>query len=396
GYSIVATEKDLAGEVVDVIARHSQTQEVVVFKCGPSNVKKVIGYLERPNTSFWTLDSENRLFTFKRGPNWDSFMSYHKGQQTQPQAAQAETEVQQSTAPQMTEPEPEEPEIKPVESFETQTPAEVIAETEQAQKEPESEAPELSPEPEEEPKIEEPSPTPELEEKPKTEPEIRVEDTPEVPKESPEDDESCDESEDEEEKSQKGAVFTIGNRKLPRILMKEDVAQMIKISKPMPRDSILIQCMYFLGMTNSEVQNMVVKDIDFTSDRIKISEGKNRRDRILPLPAELSQDLKSYLGVRTDGYVIRGRDKKAKRISDRHIRRLVKAYAKEADVRNWEGIHPHTLRHSYATHLLDEGTPIETVQNILGHERLETTAIYSHARNTRELQDKINGAFEGN
>ncbi len=354
GYDIVATDKDLAGEVMDVVARKDGTVDVVVMKCGPATVKKVIGYLERSNTMMWILDQQYRLFMFKRGPNWDSFMSYHKEQQ------------EASHEP---EPEPEEPEIKPLESYETQTPAEVIAEAEREQK------------------------------KPVPEPEIRVEDEPETPSEPepapPEEEPSHDEddTEDEEERSRRGAVFTIGNRKLPRILKKEDVAQMIKISKPIPRDTILIQCMYFLGMTNGEVQNLKVEDIDFANNKVRVSEGKNRRDRILPIPAELARELKSYIGARSEGYLIRGRDKKAKRISDRHIRRLVKAYAKEADVRNWEGIHPHTLRHSYATHLLDEGTPIETVQNVLGHERLETTAIYSHARNTRELQEHVNGAI---
>ncbi len=350
GYDIVATDKDLAGEVVDVIAKKPDSEEVVVMKCGPALPKKMLGYLERPGTEMWIMDPMYRLFMFRRGPNWDSFMKYHREQRDGAAAA-----------PEL---EPEEPEIKPVETFETQTAADVIAGAENLQ-------------PKEEPETAEPSPEPEKEEEPEMKQEIRVEEEPEEPPES----------------AGKGAVFTVGNRKIPRILGKEEVAQMLKISKPVPRDSILLQCMYFLGMTNSEVQNLSAEDLDFDNNKVRISEGRNRRDRILPLPAELSQELKSYLGARTSGYVIRGRDKKGKRISDRHIRRLVKAYAKEASVRNWEGIHPHTLRHSYATHLLDEGTPIETVQGILGHERLETTAIYSQARNTRELQEKVNGAL---
>jgi hypothetical protein len=404
GYDIVATDKDLAGDVMDIIARKPESGEVVVMKCGPAFPKKMLGYLERPGTEMWILDPQYRLFMFRRGQNWDSFMAYHKEQQEGPQEAAPgtgpEPEPQPEPAP---EPEPQpvsdEPEIRPVETFETQTAADVIAQAESAGKAPEPEAPETSavqtdlqrhdmevPEPE----IERSSLIHEPEEKPAPEPEIRVEE----PGESPEDDdEGSDEAETEDERAQHGAVFTVGNRKLPRILHKEEVAEMLRISRPVQRDSILLQCMYFLGMTNSEVQNLRVEDIDFASGKIKISEGKNRRDRILPVPAELSQALKAFMGARDSGYVIRGRDKKAKRISDRHIRRLVKAYAKEANVRNWEDIHPHTLRHSYATHLLDEGTPIETVQGILGHERLETTAIYSHARNTRELQEQVNGAL---
>jgi len=71
GYDIVATDKDLAGEVMDIIARKPDSNEVVVMKCGPAMVKKLLGYLERPDTSIWILDGQYRLFMFSRGPNWD-------------------------------------------------------------------------------------------------------------------------------------------------------------------------------------------------------------------------------------------------------------------------------------------------------------------------------------
>jgi site-specific recombinase XerD len=166
----------------------------------------------------------------------------------------------------------------------------------------------------------------------------------------------------------------------------------MRISKPIQRDSILLRCMYFLGMSNAEAQNFRVEDIDSVNNTIRIHEGKNRRDRTLPVPAELMNDLKDYLGMRSDGYIIRGRDKKANRISDRHIRRIVKGYAKEAGIQGWDEIHPHTLRHSYATHMLNHGTSIEAVQALLGHERLETTAIYSYAH-SQAVKEKIEKAL---
>ncbi len=211
----------------------------------------------------------------------------------------------------------------------------------------------------------------------------------------PEDEEPAvddDEPDPEEAREMRRAKLFVGNRKIPRILNEDEVAEMIRISRPIPRDNLLLQCMYFLGMSNAEIQNLKVEDIDFADGKVKIAQGKNRRDRSLPMPAELSQDLRAFVGARSDGYLIRGRDKKGKRISDRHIRRIVKAYAKEAGVKGWDEIHPHTLRHSYATHLLNQGTPIETVQTILGHERLETTAIYSHAHNAQRLAEQINGS----
>jgi integrase/recombinase XerD len=210
-----------------------------------------------------------------------------------------------------------------------------------------------------------------------------------------EEDDDGDEGDDipfKENAQSKRPSFFVGARKLPRILKEEEVAEMMRISKPMQRDSILLRCMYFLGMSNAEAQNFRAEDIDSVNGTVRIHEGKNRRDRTLPVPVELMNDLKDYLGVRTDGFVIRGRDKKANRVSDRHIRRIVKGYAKEASVRNYDEIHPHTLRHSYATHLLNHGTPLEAVQNILGHERMETTAIYSYVH-SQAVKEKIENAL---
>lgn len=383
GYDIITKDKDIAGEVADFIAKHPQTDEVVVLKCGPAMVKKVLSYLDRPNTSLWILDHNNRLFTFKRGPEWDSFMTFHK-------------EVQNGTeqvepAPTETVPEPQ---PEPQESVQEPT-EEAPPEEEYPRPEPE-EVPEKRPEPapEEPPEAlhEEPKPEPE-EEAPSVE---TADETPSGEEETDSEDDDTDEDEDDGDirvDAPKSAAFLVGNRKLPRVLTEDEVAEMIRISKPIPRDNLLLQCMYFLGMSNSEVQNLTLQNINFTSGKVSISQGKNRRDRQLPMPEDLRQDLKSFIGARPEGYLIRGRDKKGKRISDRHIRRIVKAYAKEAGVKNYEEIHPHTLRHSYAAHLLNQGTPIETVQGILGHERLETTAIYSQIHNTQKLREHVDDAL---
>ncbi|UCD02729.1 MAG: tyrosine-type recombinase/integrase, partial [Candidatus Aenigmatarchaeota archaeon] len=372
-----------------------------------ANVRKIIGYLERPNTSMWILDPQYRLFTFKRGPHWDEFMGLHKSLQEgepvpeepgQPEVGIAEpspeqpAEMKPEAEPE--EPAPEQPEEEPpeeevaapkVEATEREvrwsdaihaaeseqsklSPAEVIEEAEKELPEPPAEP---QP-PEEEPEVEE-------------RPDIHIQKK--VPEKEPEP--------VSEKPSEKGADFLVGKRKLPRVLSEQEIADMIRISKPMARDALLLQCMYFLGMSNAEVQNMRVEDIDFANARVKISQGRNRRDRTLPMPEELKKDLMNYVGARSEGFLIRGRDKKGKRISDRHIRRLVKAYAEEAGIKNYEDIHPHTLRHSYAMHLLEQGTPIESVQNVLGHERLETTAIYSQIRNTQKLREHVNSALEG-
>jgi integrase/recombinase XerD len=79
-------------------------------------------------------------------------------------------------------------------------------------------------------------------------------------------------------------------------------------------------------------------------------------------------------------------------LSDRHIRRIVKGYAIKAGIRKPEEIHPHTLRHSYATHLQNQGLPLNAIQQILGHENIETTTIYLHL-GTERIRDLVEKAF---
>lgn len=166
-------------------------------------------------------------------------------------------------------------------------------------------------------------------------------------------------------------------RKLPRFLTKPEVMEMFRVASGSKRDLILLKCMYYLGFRNSEVQNLLIEDIDTINRTVKVVQGKGKKDRYVPIPPGFMEDLKEYAGKRS-GPLLRGRSGEAGLLSDRHIRRLVKKYAELAGVRKHEEIHPHTLRHSYATHLQNKGVPLNIIQNMLGHERLETTRIYTH------------------
>ena len=181
-------------------------------------------------------------------------------------------------------------------------------------------------------------------------------------------------------------------RNIPRFLTPAEVAEMLRISRGNPRDSMLINCMYFLGLTNSEVQNLMVEDVDLINLNIKVIQGKGKKDRMVPIPAGLANEMKEYLGPRREGLLVKGRGK-AQKLSDRHIRRIVKSYAKAANVRKYEEIHPHTLRHSYATHLQNSGVPLNIIQNLLGHERIETTTIYTHM-GVEQAREWVGKAFK--
>lgn len=176
-------------------------------------------------------------------------------------------------------------------------------------------------------------------------------------------------------------------RKLPRFLTPLEVAEMFKSSKDSPRDNMLLKCLYFLGLRNSEAQKMLIDNIDIINRTVKVVQSKRDKDRYVPIPGEFAEEIRGFIKNR-EGYLFSGRSKG--KISDRHIRRIVKTYAQEADIRKYDEVHPHTLRHSYATHLQNSGVPLNVIQTILGHESLETTAIYTRTgvEKAKEWVDK--------
>jgi len=165
-------------------------------------------------------------------------------------------------------------------------------------------------------------------------------------------------------------------RKLPRTLSSEEVAEMFQASELSPRDNMMIKCMYYLGLRNSEVRNLHTDDIDTINNTVKVVQGKGAKDRYVPIPEGFSEELEGHIRDKK-GHLFKGRSASGT-ISDRHIRRIVKGYAKRSGVRKAEEVHPHTLRHSYATHLQNNGVPLNVIQSMLGHERIETTTIYTH------------------
>ncbi|NIO21862.1 MAG: tyrosine-type recombinase/integrase [Candidatus Aenigmarchaeota archaeon] len=175
-------------------------------------------------------------------------------------------------------------------------------------------------------------------------------------------------------------------RKLPRFLSLPEVEAMFKASSGNSRDNIMLKCMFYLGLRNSEVLNLRIEDIDLINGNVKVVQGKGRKDRYVPIPTKpFASEIRSYIGERQTGKLFY--------VSDRHIRRIVKQHAVKAGIRKPEEVHPHTLRHSYATFLQDKGTPLNVIQDILGHARIDTTTIYVHLGMERK-KEFIEKAFE--
>jgi site-specific recombinase XerD len=168
-------------------------------------------------------------------------------------------------------------------------------------------------------------------------------------------------------------------KKLPVVLSREEVKQLIEAAPNLLYRTLLI-LLCGTGLRRAEVVRLKVGDIDSQRMVIRVRQGKGSRDRDVPLSAKVLEALreywrhnkpKDYLFPSSPGH--RGLDQSA---SDRTVWHACQAAAKRAGLRKHIGVH--TLRHTYATHLLEAGTDLRTIQLLLGHTHLEDTAVYLH------------------
>ena len=179
-------------------------------------------------------------------------------------------------------------------------------------------------------------------------------------------------------------------RKLPNHLSMEDAVRFIESPDLETdlgrRDRAILEFLYATGMRVGELVNLGLKDIDFREKLVRVT-GKRKKQRILPFGEPALHSLMYYLnetrptflnncppGERDDQAVFL--NYQGTRITTRSVGRMVDKYIKlTADIHD---ISPHSLRHSFATHLLDSGADLRDIQELLGHARLSTTQIYTH------------------
>jgi len=169
-------------------------------------------------------------------------------------------------------------------------------------------------------------------------------------------------------------VFVYEPRKLPRILPPEDVLRLLEAA-PNPKSKAALSVAYGAGLRAMEVLALKVTDIDSQRMLLRVEMGKGRKDRFAMLSPQLLELLRDWYRIaRPRLYMFPGRDKIGP-MTPRQLNRICHMAAELAGLPSW--IAPHTLRHSFATHLLEQNIDVRVIQVLLGHAKLDTTARYT-------------------
>jgi len=180
------------------------------------------------------------------------------------------------------------------------------------------------------------------------------------------------------------------HRRLPDFLTQEEVLNMIEASRrngKNPREHVIISLLYYCGLRVSELCNLMIHDVSFSPAFLRVRMGKGKKDRIVPINPRVIPTLRNYMESQLDEnqpYLFPGR---GGRIHSSTVFRIVKKAALYAGIK--KNVHPHILRHSFATHLLQRGANVRVVQELLGHSNLSTTSTYLHIAD-HEKYDAIN------
>lgn len=182
-------------------------------------------------------------------------------------------------------------------------------------------------------------------------------------------------------------------KKLPNYLTSEEIDKLldIKLTKPIDyRNKAMLETLYATGTRISELINLKLNQVDFDECIIRVL-GKGKKDRIIPLGNTALNYLKLYISeyrafilkTKNSEYVFV--NKNGSKMSRQGFFKIIKKLAQEAGIE--KEVSPHTLRHSFATYLLNNGADLRVIQELLGHENLVTTEIYSHLSNKKIEED---------
>jgi len=182
------------------------------------------------------------------------------------------------------------------------------------------------------------------------------------------------------------------SRKLPSVLSQEEVLDIIRCTQNLKHRAI-ITLIYSCGLRISELTNLKLADFHIDRKQLIVKEGKGRKDRYVSLADSFLPLLTNYYNsYKPELFFVEG--PKGKRYSTESIRQFLKRSCIKANIT--KTVTPHTLRHSYATHLLENGVDIRYIQSLLGHARPETTMIYTHVKrkDLMKIQNPLDVALQ--
>lgn len=170
--------------------------------------------------------------------------------------------------------------------------------------------------------------------------------------------------------------------KLPVVLNKDEVRRLL-VAPRLQKHKLLLSLLYGCGLRCAEVRSLKLQDLDFDRRLVHIKQGKGRKDRYVPLNIQLVSELQHYIRkYKPKEFLFNGKplarveSSKEMRYSQRGAQWVVTQAALKAGI--VKPVSSHTLRHTYATHLLEDGLDIVTIKDLLGHSKIETTMVYLH------------------
>jgi integrase/recombinase XerC/integrase/recombinase XerD len=176
--------------------------------------------------------------------------------------------------------------------------------------------------------------------------------------------------------------------RLPRVLKEEEVADLLdRIGATTPlelRDRAMFELAYACGLRAEEIVSLDLAAVDFDSELVRV-EGKGGRTRMIPAGEHALRALERYLSRGRPALTASGANwlflsKSGRRLSTSDVRRRLRTWARQAAL---AGAHPHALRHSFATHLLEGGADLRAIQELLGHATISTTQVYTRVQSGR-------------
>lgn len=165
------------------------------------------------------------------------------------------------------------------------------------------------------------------------------------------------------------------DKKLPVVLGRSEMKALLKAPQLL-KHRVLLGILYGCGLRCQEVRTLLIKEVDFERNMIHVRQSKGRKDRYVPIGINLGRGLKTYLEAECPNkWLFNGKDHH-EAFSQRGVQWVVREAAKKTEIQKHVTVH--TLRHTYATHLLEDGLDIVSIKELLGHAHIETTMVYLH------------------